>query len=304
MDGNFNNGQYQGQPQYQNGYYNAYPNPGIAYTQPVIPGLRETVREALKSMPFLIMAITFSASLLMSAINMIYYMVAVTVPSSFFMLALLIPMAITTIGLWQIYLGAGKNTPVIKGFGMLRGICVLCMILFILLAAISGIAIALFAVGAGLLSALGSTDFGDFGKIAAVGIGIIIALFALYLVLVILATIYYYKLNASIKRIEDGANLGYMTGNISTYVIVFTVIGCVTSVLTAITTIITATVGKAINSAISSGLMLSQYGLGDLEVVSSTVLNAITGAFSAVFVISMAVFLGNLHKKLSALGVR
>ena len=74
--------------------------------------------------------------------------------------------------------------------------------------------------------------------------------------------------------------------------------------MTAITTIITATVGKAINSAISSGLMLSQYGLGDLEIVSSTVLNAITGAFSAVFVISMALFLGNLRKKLSALGVR
>lgn len=305
MDGNFNNGQYQGQPQYQNGYYNTYPNPGSAYTQPVFPGISETVREALKSTPFLIMAITFSASLLISVINMIYYMAVVNSGLiSSFLLILLIPMVITTIGLWQIYTGAGKDAPVIKGFGMLRGICVLCMILFILLAAISGIAIALFAVGAGLLSALGSTDFGDFGIIAAVGIGIIIALFALYLVLVILATIYYYKLNASIKRIEDGANLGYMTGNISTYVIVFTVIGCVTSVLTAITTIITATIGKAINSAISSGLMLSQYGLGDLEVVSSTVFNAISGVLSAVFVISMAVFLGNLHKKLSALGVR
>ena len=321
MDGNFNNGQYQGQPQYQNGYYNAYPNPGVAYTQPVIPGIRETVREALRSTPFLIMAITFSASLIMSVINMIYYMVVVNTGlstlsdnsfekilasgfSSSFMLIFLIPMVITTIGLWQIYTGAGKDTPIIKGFGMLRGICVLCMILFILLAAISGIAIALFVVGAGLLSALGLTDFGDFGKIAAVGIGIIIALFALYLVLVILATIYYYKLNASIKRIEDGANLGYMTGNISTYVIVFTVIGCVTSILTAITTIITATIGKAVNSAISSGLMLSQYGLGDLEIVSSTVLNAITGVFSVIFVISMALFLGNLHKKLSVLGVR
>ena len=46
MDGNFNNGQYQ---------------------------IRETVREALRSTPFLIMAITFSASLIISVINMVYY---------------------------------------------------------------------------------------------------------------------------------------------------------------------------------------------------------------------------------------
>ncbi len=304
MDGNFNNGQYQGQPQYQNGYYNAYPNPGIAYTQPVIPGLRETVREALKSMPFLIMAITFSASLLMSAINMIYYMVAVTVPSSFFMLALLIPMAITTIGLWQIYLGAGKNTPVIKGFGMLRGICILCMILFIFLAVISGIATVLFAIGAGILSTLDSSDYVNFGEIAAIGIGIIIVLYALFFVLTILAAVYYGKLNSSIKRIEEGANLGYMTRNISTYVIVFTVIGCASSVLTAIATIIIVPAANVINSAISSSLMLSQYGLGGLDVVSATVISAISGVVSAVFVISMAVFLGNLRNKLSALGVR
>jgi hypothetical protein len=304
MDGNFNNGQYQGQPQYQNGYYNAYPNPGIAYTQPVIPGLRETVREALKSMPFLIMAITFSASLLMSAINMIYYMVAVTVPSSFFMLALLIPMAITTIGLWQIYLGAGKNTPVIKGFGMLRGICILCMILFIFLAVISGIATVLFAIGAGILSTLDSSDYVNFGEIAAIGIGIIIVLYALFFVLTILAAVYYGKLNSSIKRIEEGANLGYMTRNISTYVIVFTVIGCASSVLTAIATIIIVPAANVINSAISSSLMLSQYGLGGLDVVSATVISAISGVVSAVFVISMAVFLMDLRKKLSALGVR
>ena len=321
MDGNFNNGQYQGQPQYQNGYYNTYPNPGVAYTQPVIPGVRETVREALKSKPFLIMAITFSASLLTSVINMIYYMVIVNSElstisdnsftkifasgfSSFIMLLLLIPMVITTIGLWQIYTGAGKDAPVIKGFGKLRGICILCLILFILLAVITGITTVIFAAGAGLASALGSTNIADLGNIAAIGIGIITALFALFVALVILAAVYYYKLNTSIKRIEDGANLGYMTGNISTYVFVFTVIGCVTSILTAITTIITASAGKAINSAISSGLMLSEYGLGGLEVVSSTVFNAISGVLSAVFVISMAVFLGNLHKKLSALGVR
>lgn len=304
MDGNFNNGQYQGQPQYQNGYYNAYPNPGIAYTQPVIPGLRETVREALKSMPFLIMAITFSASLLMSAINMIYYMVAATVPSSFFMLALLIPMAITTIGLWQIYLGAGKNTPVIKGFGMLRGICILCMILFIFLAVISGIATVLFAIGAGFLSTLNPSDYVNFGEIVAIGIGIIIVLYALFFVLTILAAVYYGKLNSSIKRIEEGANLGYMTRNISTYVIVFTVIGCASSVLTAIATIITVSAANAINSAISSSLMLSQYGLGGLDVVSATVISAISSVVSAVFVISMAVFLMDLRKKLSALGVR
>ena len=95
-----------------------------------------------------------------------------------------------------------------------------------------------------------------------------------------------------------------MTGSISTYVFVFTVIGCVTSVLTAITTVITATAGQAINSAISSGLMLSQYGLGDLEVVSSTVVNAISGVVSAIFVISMAMFFGGLRNKLSVLGVR
>ena len=321
MDGNFNNGQYQGQPQYQNGYYNTYPNPGVAYTQPVIPGVRETVREALKSKPFLIMAITFSASLLTSVINMIYYMVIVNSElstisdnsfakifasgfSSFIMLLLLIPMVIITIGLWQIYTGADKDVPIIKGFSMLRGICILCMILFILLAVITGIATAIIAAGAGLVGALSSSEFADLGKIAAIGIGIIIALFALYLVLVILATVYYYKLNVSIKRIEDGANLGYMTGNISTYVFVFTVIGCVTSILTAITTIITASAGKAINSAISSGLMLSQFGLGDLEVVSSTVFNAISGVVSAVFIISMAMFIWGLRNKLSVLGVR
>lgn len=305
MDGNFNNGQYQGQPQYQNGYYNTYPNPGSAYTQPVFPGIRETVREALKSTPFLIMAITFSASLLISAINMIYYMAVVNSGLiSSFLLILLIPMVITTIGLWQIYTGASKDAPVIKGFGKLRGICILCLILFILLAVITGITTVIFAAGAGLASALGSTNIADLGNIAAIGIGIITALFALFVALVILAAVYYYKLNTSIKRIEDGANLGYMTGNISTYVFVFTVIGCVTGVFTAITTIITAAAGNAINSAISSGLMLSEYGLGGLEVVSSTVFNAISGVLSAVFVISMAVFLGNLHKKLSALGVR
>lgn len=327
MDGNFNNGQYQGQPQYQsqpqyqNGYYNTYPNPGVAYTQPVIPGVRETVREALKSKPFLIMAITFSISLLISVFNMIYYTVIVnsglsTISdnsfgrifasgfSSFFLLLLIIPMIITTIGLWQIYTGADKNVPIIKGFSMLRGICILCMILFILLAVITGIATAIIAAGAGLVGVLSSSDVSDLGKIAAIGIGIIIAIFALFLVLVILATVYHYKLNISIKRIEDGANLGYMTGNISTYVFVFTVIGCVTSVLTAITTVITATAGQAINSAISSGLMLSQYGLGDLEVVSSTVVNAISGVVSAIFVISMAMFFGGLRNKLSVLGVR
>ncbi len=305
MDGNFNNGQYQGQPQYQNGYYNTYPNPGAVYTQPVFPGIRETVREALKSTPFLIMAITFSASLLISVINMIYYMAVVNSGLiSSFLLILLIPMVITTIGLWQIYTGAGKDTPVIKGFGMLRCICILCLILFIFLAVITGITTVIFAAGAGLASALGSTNIADLGNIAAIGIGIITALFALFVALVILAAVYYYKLNTSIKRIEDGANLGYMRGNISTYVFVFTVIGCVTSVFTAITTIITAAAGKAINSAISSGLMLNEYGLGGLEVVSSTVFNAISGVLSAVFVISMAVFLGNLHKKLSALGVR
>lgn len=305
MDGNFNNGQYQGQPQYQNGYYNTYPNPGAVYTQPVFPGIRETVRDALKSTPFLIMAITFSASLLISVINMIYYMAVVNSGLiSSLLLVLLIPMVITTIGLWQIYTGAGKDTPVIKGFGMLRCICILCLILFILLAVITGITTVIFAAGAGLASALGSTNIADLGNIAAIGIGIITALFALFVALVILAAVYYYKLNTSIKRIEDGANLGYMRGNISTYVFVFTVIGCVTCVFTAITTIITAAAGNAINSAISSGLMLSEYGLGGLEVVSSTVFNAISGVLSAVFVISMAVFLGNLHKKLSALGVR
>ena len=321
MDGNFNNSQYQGQPQYQNGYYNAYPNPGVAYTRPVIPGVRETIREALKSTPFLIMAIAFSASLLVSVINMIYYMVGVNsglsalsdnsyeriIASGFsgsFMLILLIPMVITAIGLWQIYTGAGKNTPVIKGFGKLRGICILCMILFIILAVISVIAIALFAIGAGIASTLDSTDFADLGSIATIGIGIIIALIVLYAVIVILAAVYYCKLNTSIKRIEDGASLGYMTGNISTYVIVFTVIGCISSVLTAIVTIITVAAGKAMNSAISSGLMLSEFGLGDLEVVSATVFTAISGVVSAVFVISMAVFLCGLRKKLSALGVR